>query len=82
VSIRRAEDRESFKQVIDKLGLVQPANDTATSLEEARQVAQGIGYPVVVRPSYVLGGRAMQIVYSEEQLNRYMSAAVEASPGH
>ncbi len=66
-SIRRAEDRESFKQVLDKLGLVQPANDTATSLEGARQV---------------LGGRAMQIVYNEKQLNRYMSAAVEASPGH
>ncbi len=81
-SIRRAEDRESFKQLISNLGLVQPANDTATSLEGARQVAQDIGYPVVVRPSYVLGGRAMQIVYNEEQLDRYMSAAVEASPDH
>ncbi len=81
-SIRRAEDRKSFKQVLDKLGLVQPANDTATSLEEARRAAQEIGYPVVVRPSYVLGGRAMQIVYNEEQLDRYMSAAVKASPDH
>ncbi len=81
-SIRRAEDRESFKQLIDKLGLVQSPNDTATSVEGAIAAAHEIGYPVVVRPSYVLGGRAMQIVYNDEQLDRYMSAAVEASPEH
>ncbi len=81
-SIRRAEDRESFTQLIDKLGLVQSANDTATSIAEALAAAAEIGYPVVVRPSYVLGGRAMQIVYNDEQLERYMSAAVEASPEH
>ncbi len=81
-SIRRAEDRESFKQLIDKLGLVQSPNDTATSVEGALAAAHEIGYPVLVRPSYVLGGRAMQIVYNDQQLDRYMSAAVEASPKH
>jgi carbamoyl-phosphate synthase large subunit len=79
-SIDRAEDRERFKAVIQKLGLVQPQNGTATSFEEARGVAREIGYPVVVRPSYVLGGRAMEIVYDEETLERYMREAVLASP--
>jgi len=65
-SIDRAEDRERFKTLIQKLGLIQPQNGTATSFEEARAVAREIGYPVVVRPSYVLGGRAMEIVYDEE----------------
>ncbi len=81
-SIRRAEDRESFKQLLNELGLTQPANDTATSVEGALRAASEIGYPVVVRPSYVLGGRAMRIVYNDEQLHHYMNAAVEAAPEH
>jgi carbamoyl-phosphate synthase large subunit len=81
-SIDRAEDRERFKDLIHKLGLIQPQNGTATSFEEARVVAREIGYPVVVRPSYVLGGRAMEIVYDEETLERYMGDAVKASPEH
>ena len=64
-AIDRAEDRERFKQVLEKLHLTQPANGTAFSFEEARNVAADIGYPVVVRPSYVLGGRAMEIVYDD-----------------
>ena len=58
--IDRAEDRKRFKEVLEKLGIQQPQNDTATSLEEARLIAEKIGYPVMVRPSYVLGGRAME----------------------
>ena len=81
-SIDRAEDRERFKDLIKKLGLVQPQNGTATSFEEARAVAREVGYPVVVRPSYVLGGRAMEIVYDEESLQRYIGDAVKASPEH
>jgi len=79
-SIAQAEDRKLFKHTLDKLGLHQPANDTATSVEEAIEKAEHIGYPVVVRPSFVLGGRAMEIVYSRGMLERYMSLAVEASP--
>ncbi len=79
-AIARAEDRESFKELIQRLGLRQPANDTATSTEEALQAAQRIGYPVVVRPSFVLGGRAMQIVWDDRQLRKYMELAVAASP--
>ena len=81
-SIDRAEDRERFKELIQKLGLIQPQNGIATSFEGARAVAREIGYPVVVRPSYVLGGRAMEIVYDEETLERYMRDAVKASPEH
>jgi carbamoyl-phosphate synthase large subunit len=81
-SIDRAEDRERFKALIQKLGLLQPQNGTASSFEEARTVAKEIGYPVVVRPSYVLGGRAMEIVYDEETLERYIHDAVKASPEH
>ena len=81
-SIARAEDRKEFRELVQKLGLLQTANETATSLEEARAVAADIGYPVVVRPSFVLGGRAMEIVYDEEALDRYMTFAVEASPEH
>jgi len=80
--IDRAEDRKLFKEVIDKLGLKQPNNDTATSFEEAQRIAAQIGYPVVVRPSYVLGGRAMEIVYDEDRLKHYMWHAVKASPEH
>ncbi len=81
-SIDRAEDRKKFQQMIKKLRLIQPDNGTATSLETARRVANKIGYPVVVRPSYVLGGRAMEIVYDQEGLDRFMEKAVEASPEH
>jgi carbamoyl-phosphate synthase large subunit len=79
-SIDRAEDRKHFKELLQKLGLVQPPNDTATSVEEARRIADRIGYPVVLRPSFVLGGRAMVIVYEERVLKEYMERAVEASP--
>jgi carbamoyl-phosphate synthase large subunit len=79
-SIARAEDRELFKVTLDKLGLHQPDNATATSVPEAIEKAERIGYPVVVRPSFVLGGRAMEIVYSRGMLERYMGLAVEASP--
>ena len=81
-SIARAEDREQFKALLDKLGLHQAASDTAVSVEEAIEKAEDIGYPVVVRPSFVLGGRAMEIVYSRGMLERYMGLAVEASPDH
>ncbi|MBI2422504.1 MAG: carbamoyl-phosphate synthase large subunit [Candidatus Hydrogenedentes bacterium] len=79
-SIARAEDRKYFRDVVEKLHLLQPANDTVVSFEEAKAVAERIGYPVVVRPSYVLGGRAMEIVYDQESLERYFTFAVEASP--
>ena len=78
-SIDRAEDRERFKQILAKLDLLQAPNGTANSFEEAKGIAAEIGYPVVVRPSYVLGGRAMQIVFDEEQLERLMAEAKLAS---
>jgi len=77
-----AEDRERFQMLLHELGLKQPANGIATSVREARDVASHIGYPVVVRPSYVLGGRAMEIVYDEDRLDTYMRNAVIASPEH
>jgi carbamoyl-phosphate synthase large subunit len=79
-SIDRAEDRERFKELIKKLGLMQPENGTATTVAQAKKVASEIGYPVVVRPSFVLGGRAMEIVYHERDLEAFMDLAVEASP--
>jgi len=79
-SIERAEDRERFRALVQKLGLLQPDNETASSIEGARAIANRIGYPVVVRPSFVLGGRAMEIVYEQESLERYMAMAVDASP--
>jgi len=79
-NIDQAEDRKRFQAVLHKLGLRQPPNGTATSIAEAVRVAQGIGYPVVVRPSYVLGGRAMEIVYDDQDLAAFMEKAVEASP--
>ncbi len=78
-SIDRAEDRERFDEVLDKLGLRRPANGIARSVSEAVAVAQRVGYPVLVRPSYVLGGRAMEIVYRREDLERYMVSAVAVS---
>ena len=74
-----AEDREQFKKVLDDLGLKQPPNRTATSAEEALQLAAEVGYPLVVRPSYVLGGRAMEIVNNDQELQRYMREAVKVS---
>ena len=81
-NIDRAEDRKRFKALLNKLGLIQPSNGTANSVEEARRVAEEIGYPVVVRPSYVLGGRAMEIVYDEEALEGFARRAGEASSEH
>jgi len=77
-----AEDRERFRDLILKLNLKQPQNGIARSEKEALNVAKDIGYPVIVRPSYVLGGRAMEIVYSENALVKYMSEAVSVSPNH
>jgi carbamoyl-phosphate synthase large subunit len=81
-SIDRAEDRRRFKELLHKLDLKQPESDTALSVEEAIAAATKIGYPVMVRPSYVLGGRAMEIVYDEDSLRNYMERAVKASPDH
>jgi carbamoyl-phosphate synthase large subunit len=78
-SIDLAEDRERFQKLVDQLGLRQPPNRTARSLDEALRSAQEIGYPLVVRPSYVLGGRAMEIVFNDEELRRYMREAVSVS---
>jgi carbamoyl-phosphate synthase large subunit len=79
-SIDRAEDRKRFKELVDKLGLKQAPNATASSVEEVRALAQEIGYPVLLRPSYVLGGRAMEIVYDDADVERFMKKAIEASP--
>ncbi len=80
-SIDIAEDRERFQLLVERLGLKQPANGTALDLQQALHVARRIGFPVLVRPSYVLGGRAMEIVYDETALARYMGWALEVSPG-
>ena len=81
-AIDRAEDRERFKDLLDHLGLHQPDNGVARSVEESTAIAAKIGYPVLLRPSYVLGGRAMEIVANEEGLTSYMARAVRASPDH
>jgi len=78
-AIDRAEDRERFQRLITKLDLKQPPNSTVRSVEESIEAASKISYPLVVRPSYVLGGRAMEIVYNEEELDRYMHDAVKVS---
>ncbi len=80
-SIEMAEDRKRFAALIDQIGLKQPANGTALDLQQALTTSRRIGYPVLVRPSFVLGGRDMQIVYSDESLEKYMSRALETSPG-
>ena len=81
-SIDRAEDRRRFKEFLEKLKLKQPENDTATSVAEAVAIAELIGYPILVRPSYVLGGRGMEIVYNSETLKGYMQKAVDVSYDH
>ncbi|MCG6133562.1 MAG: carbamoyl-phosphate synthase large subunit [Nostoc sp. LLA-1] len=81
-SIDMAENRERFEKILNQLNISQPANGIARSYEDALIVAQRIGYPVVVRPSYVLGGRAMEIVYSDTELERYMTFAVQVEPEH
>jgi carbamoyl-phosphate synthase large subunit len=78
-AIDHAEDRERFQKMVQKLGLLQPPNRIASTAEEALTLAEDVGYPLVVRPSYVLGGRAMEIVYSEDDLARYMREAVRVS---
>jgi carbamoyl-phosphate synthase large subunit len=79
-SIDRAEDRREFSTFLKKLGLLQPESGMAATAAEAFEIARTIGYPVLVRPSYVLGGRGMEIIYEDRALDRYMSEAVEASP--
>ena len=81
-SIDSAEDREQFEAILRRLEIRQPRNGLARSQAEARAVAERVGYPVVVRPSYVLGGRAMEVVFDEEELNRYMVEAVQVEPDH
>ena len=79
-SIDRAENRKRFRSLLKKLNLSQADSGTATSFETAKKIAKKIGYPILVRPSYVLGGRAMEIVYDEEMLQNFMQKAIEASP--
>jgi len=81
-AIDRAEDREQFGNMLKKLGIQHPLDGTATSVEGAIAIANRIEYPVLVRPSYVLGGRAMEIVYTDESMKHYMKSAVKASPEH
>ena len=81
-AIDRAEDRERFSAMVRKLGLRQPRHGLARTRDEALDVAEGIGFPIIVRPSYVLGGRAMEVVHSSEELGRYMDRAVGVSPDH
>lgn len=81
-SIHLAEDRERFRKVMIKLGIPQPESDTARSLDEALSIAKKIGYPLMVRPSFVLGGRGMEIIYDESMLRRYAIEAIKVSPEH
>ena len=75
-----AEDRDQFRMVMDKLGIPMPESGMATTVEEAKEIANRIGYPVMVRPSYVLGGRGMEVVYDDEAMTGYMNAAVGVTP--
>ncbi len=79
-SIELAEDRDRFRQMMRNLGIPQPDSGMASTFEEALNVARAIGYPLMVRPSFVLGGRAMEVIHDEEELHRYLDAAVEVSP--
>ena len=79
-SIETAEDRKLFAAMLDKLGLRQTPNGSATSTEDAISIAEKVGYPVLARPSFVLGGRAMELVYTEGDLRRYMASAIEVTP--
>ncbi len=81
-AIDRAEDREKFNQVVDKLGLMQPPSGMARDFETAKRIAVSLGYPVLVRPSYVLGGRAMAICYDEADLSQFIREATEVNPDH
>ncbi len=81
-SIDQAEDREQFERILRDLEIRQPRNGLARTEAQARDVAAKVGYPVVVRPSYVLGGRAMEVVFDEQELNRYMQEAVQVEPDH
>ena len=81
-AIDRAEDRKLFKELADKIGVKQPRSDTALSFEEAERIVERIGYPVLIRPSYVLGGRAMAVVWSEAELGGFLIEAFEASREH
>ena len=81
-SIAAAEDREQFRQLLDKLELKQPESATAKTMEEANQITKQIGFPVMIRPSFVLGGRAMMVAYEEEDLEPFVKAAFAASPEH
>ena len=81
-SIDIAEDRKRFKQLLDKLGLLQPVSGTAFTFPESKEIAAQIGYPVLVRPSYVLGGRGMEIVFDELVLERFIKEAAEVSGEH
>ncbi len=82
VDINRAENRQVFSEILQKLKILQPPFATGSSFEEVKEIAGEIGYPVLVRPSYVLGGRAMEIVYDEHELERYIRMAVRVSPDH
>ena len=81
-AIDRAEDRQRFSALLQKLGLSQPPNGSARSVEEATRIAAGLGYPVLVRPSYVLGGRAMEVVYDPDRLQAWMAENARAAPEH
>ncbi len=81
-SIAAAEDRELFRQLLDKLELKQPESATAKTLEQAETIAHRLGFPVMIRPSFVLGGRAMMVAYEEEELEPFVNAAFDASPDH
>ena len=80
IRYRLAEDRDLFRAMMDKLGIPMPEAGMATTVDEALEIAKKIGYPVMVRPSYVLGGRGMEVVYDDESLTDYMKAAVGVTP--